>query len=66
MTIIYIAAVDIVVAIIDVAAVDIAAAGLGRVGIRELGHDALSKISVVSRNGREICSANRGVYKNLL
>jgi len=36
------------------------------VRVCSLGHDALSKISVVSRNGRGICSANRGVYKNLL
>ena len=63
MTIIYIAAVDIAVAVIDVAAVDIAAAGFGRVGICGLGHDALSKIPVVSRNDREVCSANREVYK---
>ena len=63
MTIIYIAAVDIVVAVIGVAAVVIAAAGFDRVGICGLGHDALSKISVLSRNGREVCSTNREVYK---
>ena len=39
--------------IICVAAVDIAVTEIHRV-VCDLGHDALSKISVICRNGREI------------
>ena len=52
-TIIYVAAVDILVAEIDVSAPDIGGAKVGKLGVL-LGHDSLSKMSIVLRNGREI------------
>ena len=52
-TIIYVAAVDIVVAVCNsVSAVDIGGAKVGKLGV--FGHDSLSKMSIVLRNDREL------------
>jgi len=50
--------------IIYVPAVGISVAECDCVCTRCLGHDALSKILVLCRKGREVGSVNRGVHKH--